>query len=640
MKSDQGDESPHHGSAAEAESLLEYLRGSRGFDFTGYKRSSLLRRIDKRMQSVAASRYPDYVDYLEVHPEEFEHLFNTILINVTHFFRDEPAWRMLADEIIPGIIGAKKPSDLIRVWSAGCASGEEAYSLAILFAEAMGPETFRERVKIYATDLDEDALNRARHAIYSEHDVEPIPKPLRDKYFDLLDGAYAFRKDLRRTLIFGRHDLIQDAPISRVDLLVCRNTLMYFNAETQARILARFHFALNETGVLFLGRAETMLAHGGMFEPVDLKRRISRKVGGPSAREQRLLLAAGVHDDPPVNGHPDTSSLHESAFDLAPVAVVVVDLTGHLRFANARARAMFGLDSTDIGRPLQDLRVSYQPVELRSVIERAYAERRALTLKDVEWFAGSDRRWIDVVVAPASDRQGHVVGVGITFTETTTSRQLHGELERSRQELEGAYEELQATNEELETTNEELQSTVEELETTNEELQSTNEELETMNEELQSTNEELQTMNEELRNRADELNYVNGFLESILTSLRGAVIVVDSELRVLVWNHRAEDLWGLREEKVSGKYFLNLDVGFSASELKRPIRQCLSGEQSLNLEMDAVNRRGKPIRCRISCMPLANRKEAVRGVILMMEEAPAADGRGSTTARTTATSTE
>jgi two-component system, chemotaxis family, CheB/CheR fusion protein len=262
----------------ELEALLDYLKRSRGFDFTGYKRSSLARRIQKRMQMVGIERYSDYLDYLEVRPDEFSHLFNMILINVTAFFRDPPAWDYLSEEILPRILADKGPQDLIRVWSAGCASGEEVYSLAMVLAEAVGLEGMRERVKIYATDADEEALTTARHATYSQRDLQAVPPNLLEKYFEKASQRCLFHKDLRRSVIFGRHDLIQDAPISRVDLLVCRNVLMYLNAETQGRILDRFHFALQHGGFLFLGKAEMLLTHANTFTPVDLKRRFFVKV--------------------------------------------------------------------------------------------------------------------------------------------------------------------------------------------------------------------------------------------------------------------------------------------------------------------------------------------------------------------------
>jgi len=224
-------------------------------------------------------------------------------------------------------------------------------------------------------------------------------------------------------------------------------------------------------------------------------------------------------------------------------------------------------------------------------------------------------------VLPLLDGAGALLGASIAFTDVSSAKRLQRELEHANQELETAYEELQSTNEELETTNEELQSTVEELETTNEELQSTNEELETMNEELQSTNEELQTINEELRQRSDELNNVNAFLESILTSLRGGVTVVDADLKVLVWNENADDLWGLRADEVVGHHLLNLDIGLPVERLKQPLRECLAGQrQFTEMQLDATNRRGKTIRCRVTCSPLLGPNHMIRGAIVMMED--------------------
>jgi two-component system, chemotaxis family, CheB/CheR fusion protein len=257
--------------------LLGYLLNSRGFDFHGYKQGSLARRIRKRMEAVGLDRFAAYQDYLEVYPDEFGTLFNTILINVTSFFRDPAAWEAVCIHALPQIIGSKQPGESIRAWCAGCATGEEAYTVAMILAEDLGPDEFRDRVKIYATDVDEDALNVARGAAYTDRQIEGIPPELLIKYFERVDGLYFFRKDLRRQVIFGRHDLINDAPISRIDLLTCRNTLMYLNAETQARVLSRLHFALHEGGFLLLGRAETLMAHGQAFVPVDLKRRLSRK---------------------------------------------------------------------------------------------------------------------------------------------------------------------------------------------------------------------------------------------------------------------------------------------------------------------------------------------------------------------------
>jgi two-component system, chemotaxis family, CheB/CheR fusion protein len=604
------------------EALLDYLQRTRGFDFSAYKRSSLQRRILKRMQEVGVQNYGDYIDFLEVHPEEFGQLFNTILINVTTFFRDERAWEYLAQEIIPRILERRKLPEPIRIWTAGCASGEEAYTLAMLFAEALGWEQFRERVKIYSTDADQEALNQARLAAYTPRQVEDVPPELLNKYFDKINGRYVFNKELRRSVIFGRHDLIQDAPISRVDLIVCRNTLMYFNAETQTKIISRFGFGLNDGGYLFLGKAEMLLTRLNMFAPMDVKRRIFTKLPRSNPRERLFVAAQGLNGDP-FNHVTEATRLREAAFDADVLAHIVVDLSGQLVLANETARALFNLSANDLGRPFQDLEISYRPLELRSHIEQAYLERRPVTIKAVELTQPSPiaPQSLDVTIIPLFEMGGSTLGVKIIFTDVTRYKKLQEELQQSHQELETAYEELQSANEELETTNEELQSTNEELETTNEELQSTNEELETMNEELQSTNEELETTNEQLRARTDELNQVNAFNEAILTSLNDAVIGVDPDLRVTMWNRRAEDMWGLRAAEVKGKHLLNLDIGLPVHQLHAPIRAIFNGEAEMQeVMLPATNRRGKAIRARVISTPLGPSAKLPLGVIMLIEE--------------------
>ena len=604
----------------EFESLLQFLRHSRGFDFTGYKRPSLMRRVCRRMEAVGVEGYERYQEYLELHPEEFGALFNSILINVTSFFRDPPAWEYLRQNVLPRLLEPKGRHGLVRIWCAGVASGQEACSVAMALAEAMGMDEAAERVKIYGTDVDEEALSQARLASYSARELDDLDPGLRRRYFEPVNGRFALRLPLRRALIFGRNDLVQDAPISRLDLLVCRNTLMYFNAETQARMLERFHFSLNDSGVLFLGRAEMLLTHPDLFTPLDLKCRIFAKVPSPNARARPASDARGGGNGDQMPRH---ERLREQAMEDALIARIVVDVNGMIVSANQRARVMFSLNARDVGRSLKDLEVSHRPIDLRALMEQAYAERRAVTQTGVERrFGDGDPQYLDIVVTPFVDDGNAPLGVGISFVDVTSYVRMQEDLRRSREEVQTSNEELQSSNEELETTNEELQSSNEELETTNEELQSTNEELETMNEELQSTNEELQTVNEELRTRTEELNHVNSFLESVLGSLSTGAVVVNHNLDVLMWNHRAEDLWGLRAVEVQGKGLLNLDIGLPVAELRGMVRPCLSGEaEKQEVVLDAVNRRGKPIKCRVTCTPLLGPPGSKRqGVILMMEE--------------------
>jgi two-component system, chemotaxis family, CheB/CheR fusion protein len=605
------------------EEILQYLQQTRGFDFTAYKRSSLLRRVTRRMQMVNVATFEEYFDYLQVHQDEFAGLFNTILINVTSFFRDEDVWQHLQSTALPQILASRDADTPFRVWTAGCASGQEAYTILMVLSELMGMETLREHVKIYATDVDEEALAESRQGTYSPKQVESVPAPLLEKYFDRAGANYTFKRDLRRAVIFGRHDLVQDAPISRVDFLLCRNTLMYFNADAQSRILARFFFSLNPSAHILLGRAEMLFSHASMFTAVDLKRRLFKAVPKPNHRDRLLLLAQTGRDILPTHMANQTR-LREAAFEATPAAQIVVDASGVLVGANTLARERFNVSARDVGRQLHDLDLSFRPVELRGRIEAATQARSDVVVKDVPWTQGSESRTFDVTVTPLVDDDNGVIGARIVYEDVTELRSLQVQLQHSRQELETAYEELQSTNEELETTNEELQSTVEELETTNEELQSTNEELETMNEELQSTNEELQTMNDELRNRSTDLNAAHSFLESVFASLRSAVIVVNNDFEVQVWNHRSTDLWGLRPEEALGQHLLGLDIGLPVGELRQAIRDVVSGTEDFReVLLPATNRRGRAIQCRVNIGPLRQFDRSASGAILLVEESVA-----------------
>jgi two-component system, chemotaxis family, CheB/CheR fusion protein len=315
--------------------------------------------------------------------------------------------------------------------------------------------------------------------------------------------------------------------------------------------------------------------------------------------------------------------LREISFDQDASAQIVLDNKSHVLLVNTRARELFHLTSRDVGRSLQDLEVSYRPVELRSCIDDAHARRQPVHLRDVAWpLPSGDSRYFNVHVTPMLDAADAPLGTKIVFADITRQHELQQELQHSRQELETAYEELQSTNEELETTNEELQSTVEELETTNEELQSTNEELETMNEELQSTNEELETVNEELRQRGADLTRSNVFLAAILGNVPLGVVVMNEDLLIELWNEGAADMWGLRQDEVRGKHFFNLDIGLPVERLRQPILAVAqSPEKSSEMIVEATNRRGRRVSVKVTIGSAGSTASHGRGTILLMQEA-------------------
>jgi two-component system, chemotaxis family, CheB/CheR fusion protein len=601
------------------ENLLNYLNRSRGLDFTGYKRKSLKRLTTRRMRRVGVTTYNEYLDYLQVDPQEHNNLFNSLMLNVTAFFRDRPAWDCLSAEIIPQIISQKEEFDSIRLWSAGCASGEEAYSLAMLLAEALGIQQFCQRVKIYATDLDEEAIAKGRQALYTAQSIEAISPAWQSKYFENKGSHFVFRNDLRRCVIFGRHDLIHDAPISKLDLLCCRNTLMYFNAETQAKILDRFHFALKDHSFLFVGKAEMLLTQASLFTPINNKYRIFARVAKVSWRDRLMLMSEA--------GNLQASTmltinlrLRDEVFETSPIAQIVLEEQGKIALINHQARSLFSLGIQNIGKPFCELELHHYIPRLQSAIEQACSERCCSAIDNVRIETRQDiANFFDIQITPLTEGESKILGVNLSFIDVTRYQNLRQELDHYSRELEAAQEELQTSNEELETTNEELQSTNEELETTNEELQNTNQELETMNEELQSSNEELQTTNEELNMRTNELNRVSVFMESILTSFKMGMTVLDNRLSIQLWNNRMIEFWGLRTEEVSDRFFFDLDIGLPVEQLRGMIRTCQAGESDYQeLVLKAIDRRGKNIDCRVICTPL-KMNDQQQGLILLME---------------------
>jgi two-component system, chemotaxis family, CheB/CheR fusion protein len=628
------------GDDEELEELLRFIRDARGFDFTGYKRTSIGRRVRRRMHEVRTESIADYRDKLEADVDEFTYLFNTILINLTGFFRDASSWQYLQAEVLPHIISRRGMAQPIRIWSAGCATGEEPYTIAILMAELLGVQETARQVKIYATDLDLEALDQARVGVYSERSLADVPEDLRAKYFeeDIHKRGSVIIPSLRRTVVFGRLDLTKDPPISRVDLVTCRNTLMYLTAETQAYVIPRLQYALRDGGYLFLGRAEMVLRGGAeRFSPVSLQHRIFVTMphlvrGGMGAGEERRPFDIGPSEVRSRMGG-ELSDIYDNPFQPSPIAEVQVDKQLKLFGANDTAQQLFALTARDLTHPFGELPFARQPLDLESRAEQAMRDGVSIDL-GVAQYELSDERTMDfeVRILPILDLEQRAVGASITFDDIRHTRELREGFRQLHEELETAYEELQSTNEELVTSNEELQSSYEELETSNEELQSANEELETTNEELRSANEELEATNIDLKVTTDAVEQLNSTLvvsnrelirygdlhRKITENFQGAIVVLNGRLLVAEWNSKATDMWGLSEEQVLGEPFFGLDFGLPLERLQDPVRACRTpGGSAVTVKLDAVNRLGTSITCTVSVFPIAGSDDT--SVLLIME---------------------
>ncbi len=587
--------------------LLEKLSSEYSFDFREYKQASLARRIRLRMQQVRAESFDRYVAYLERHPDEHVALFNTILINVTGFFRDPEAWRALKDDVLPRLIAQASESRGLRLWCAGSSSGEEPYTAAILLAEQLGEAGRHYNVKIYATDVDEDAMASARHGLYRVEDTKDVPTTLLDRYFVREGQAYRFRRDIRRWVIFGRHNVVQDPPLSHIDLLICRNVLIYFTADLQEKILARFQYAIREGGYLFLGRSESLLARSRWFTPWNVKWRIFQRSGtaAPTVAAAMLRNVEATMSPPPERLETEEgASRLQRVVDALPAAVMVIDLMDNILVWNAAAELMFDIPPDGaIGRKFRDLEVSYRVEGLRARIEEVKVKQIPAQMEDLS-FARRSGQFVhaDIAILPLLEGN-RITGVVVFATEATEHVKLKEQMGRVAEQHATAIEELQSTNEELETTNEELQST--------------NEELETTVEELQAANAELATLNSELERRTSELKRLDDYQRTVLSSIGHAIVVLDANSLMITWNATAERMWGIRADQVVGRPFANLPIGDITRLARDGVERVLKGgaPEAIPSIPYVVTASGETRHTVLRLVPLANSDGGITGVV-------------------------
>ena len=528
--------------------LLQELAEERNFDFRGYKKTTLERRFRRRMFQLNLPDYAQYGEYIRKHPDEANQLLNTLLINVTEFFRDPPAWEILRHEILSGLLKRLNPGHSFRAWSAGCASGEEAYSIAILLAEHFGPRIQDYDIKIYATDIDDDALNSARRGEYSLDAVRRVRPEWREKYFHG-KGLLRVNREIRRLVIFGRSNLGQDAPISHVNLLTCRNVLIYFDSDLQKQILTRLHYALEPGGILFLGKSESQLTNSPQFQRLNARWRIFQRITSSLVTDERAerreeLADVASNGDRTNHEAENLRQQHRYLMETLRIGVFSLSADDTITQHNTAALTLCGLAPANlIGKRLPDTDLYIRIPELGGQLQATRLNNESSRFP-TRIKIGHEEKLLEVSIRPLLDERAQRCGTLIYLDDQSVQEKLQTTVE----ELEATSEELQSANEELETTNEELQSTNEELETTNEELQSTNEELETTNEELQSLNEELETTNQELGERTKELDQVNSVYSQTLEKIRLPVMLVNQERRIEFWNTMALRLFGFKSK--------------------------------------------------------------------------------------------
>lgn len=582
-----------HGGAEQAvptdalEKIFLLLRNHTGHDFSYYKRSTLERRITRRMLVHKLEDLNSYVRYMEQHMPEVRELFHDLLINVTGFFRDPDAFQALSEQVFPKIINQQN-RDPVRVWVPGCSTGEEAYSIAIALLEHLGDNAKGVSILIFATDIDELAIERARAGVYPENVIQDLSPERIRRFFTQADSGFRISRRVREMCIFATQDVAKDPPFSRIDLVSCRNLLIYMGPVLQKKILRIFHYALKSTGFLFLGTAESITGTADLFRALDAKNKIYAKKSVAAPNEffgiPVNMPPARMSDQTPVQSAPPVVDLEQEADRLLmqeyiPAGVII---NGHMDILHFRGRTGPYLEPQP-GEASFNLIKMARPgltVELSSLVRATIrgnkpSHRVGITLKNDD-----KTRHVNVDVLPITasglpEPYFLVVFRDIPMPEVSVETQPADEKDKSaevirlEEELTATKEYLQSVIEQQETTNEELRSANEEVQSSNEELQSINEELETAKEELQSTNEELSTVNEELEGRARELEQANNDLTNLVSSAGIPIVIVGSDKRIRRFTPQAEKLMNL----------ISTDVGRPLSDIKPNID--ISGLQDL-----------------------------------------------------------
>ena len=586
--------------------VMVLLRARTGHDFRHYKRATVLRRLERRMQVTQVPTLPTYHAYLERHPEETGSLLNDLLISVTSFFRDREAWEALERQIDATLSKPMYEGQHLRAWVAGCATGEEAYSVAMLLDERTSNLHKRLDMQVFASDIDERAIAVGRAGTYASGIVADIPPARLRQYFSRESGQFRIRKELRERVLFSVHNLLRDPPFSRLDLACCRNLLIYLDREVQAQVLEMFHFALQPGGTLFLGSSETADAAPALYTLIDKKHRIyrsnamlrrGRQVQGlvPDIA-QRLAPRPEPEAQPPRTPLAD---LHRRLLEQHTLPSVLTDADANILHSSERAGAYLHFAA---GTPTQNLLSVIRPelrIELRTTFFQAQQGSEPATSQPVRFAHNGHAAWL--VMRVHLIREGVSSFVLVLFEEQPMSQAeeaaepealtaeqrklalLEAELHRTREQLHGTIGQSATSNEELKASNEELQAI-------NEELRSTTEELETSKEELQSVNEELITVNHELKSKIDETGKISDDLKNLIDSTDIATIFVDRAMRIKRYTPRAAELFNLIPADV-GRSLMDIRHQLDYDELEDDATEAFQSLRTIERELPADNKR-------------------------------------------------
>ena len=609
------------------------LRTRTGHDFSGYKDKTVARRVQRRMQVLQIDSVPAFIERLRKEPGEVDVLLQDLLIGVTNFFRDPQAFGALEQKVIPQLFEGKGPEDTVRVWVPGCSTGEEAYSIAILLREHMPKGSGAPKLQIFASDIDEQALAVARIGRYPAAIARDIPAPRLERYFVREDGTYRIASDLRELCLFSAHNLLRDAPFSKLDLISCRNLLIYLTPELQNRLIPLFHYALNEGGYLFLGSSENLTRHTRLFSTLDKPHRIFRRRTQIERRLPEFPLTApeGLRRKTPqapraATEHEPLQALAErQLLDRYAPAYVIINAEGDVLHGSARTGKYLELAA---GVPRIDIfsmgRQGLRP-DLRAGVHKAVSSGQPVIQKNVLVGTNGGRQMIDLVIHPLRTSAAHEPLYMIVFQDVGGIKSQqdiealaddddleNANLRQIEMELRATKERLQTTTEELESANEELKSGNEELSSMNEELQSANEELETSKEELQSINEELQTVNAELNARVEELSRANSDIANLLESTQIATVFLDRNLNVKNFTPAAKDVFRLVESD-TGRPITHVRARFQSDTVQEDAERVMRTLATIERQIESTDTGARYV---MRMMPYRTVDNVIAGVVL------------------------
>ena len=623
------------------EKIVILLRAKTGQDFSLYKKNTIYRRIERRMSLHQISKIASYVHFLQENPQEGDLLFKELLIGVTNFFRDPEAWEQLQEEVLPALLANLPSGGNLRAWSAGCSTGEEAYSLAIVFTEALEQVKPTEHftLQIFATDLDQDAIDKARQGVYPASIAAHVSAERLRRFFIKDGNGYRVGKEIRKMVTFATQNVIMHPPFTKLDILTCRNLLIYLTPELQKKLLPLFHYSLNHGGVLFLGSSESVSTFTDLFAPLSIKSRLFRRRQSALLTEALTFSSSFVHALPKVYKELQIvkpglnfQSLADQLLlrHFSPPAVLTND-QGDILYINGRTGKFLEPAAGKANWNIFAMAREELRFDLGNAFQKAIRQKEPIIAKDIKIGTNGGTQIVDITIQMIEEPEALRGMVMIVFTEVkmplakkTSTRSRNTPSGNARvleleEELKRVNETQQATREEMQSSQEELTSTNEELQSTNEELQSTNEELTTSREEMQSLNEELQTVNVEQQAKMDELSRVSDDMRNLLNSTEIITIFLDNKLNVRRFTTGADTLFKLIPGDVGrplSDIASNLLYPNMAEEAHDVLRKLIFSEKQIS----ATDGRWFSVRI----MPYRTMEDVIGGVVITFADITAA----------------